>query len=117
MKRSVACTVVVFLLMGSLTAFAAKPSGNSEGLVREAFLRGGSAISEALLDATSTAPIVAADLIPAEAPKRSVPTAQAPEGGHRRLMTVVGIGIIGTIAVYLVQRSVKNHNKIFGSNN
>jgi hypothetical protein len=111
--RLVACAVVVILTLTTVNAYAEQPLRND--LSREAFLRGGGAISDALREAASPNAVAAAELLPSEAPRPAMPSLPQ-ETKNRRVMLWVGLAITGTIAVYLIQRSVRNHGKIFGDN-
>ena len=62
--RAVACAAVVIVTVASMNVYAEQPSGKSKELRHEAFLRGGTAISEALRDATTAQPIVSPGLVP-----------------------------------------------------
>ena len=112
--RAVACAAVVIVTVASMNVYAEQPSGKSKELRHEAFLRGGAAISDALRDATTAQPIVSPSLVPPIPPATSLIPPQ--EEKHRRTMLWIGVGITGAIAIYLIQRSVRNHNSIFRPN-
>src|SRR5262245_38210929 len=107
--RAVGCALVLVLSAATMDAYAETSRGVGE-LRHEAFLRGGTAISVAL--GSTESPLVSVDLVP-PAPTPSM-NAFPQETKNRRLMLWVGIAITGAIAGYLIQRSVRNHGKIFG---
>lgn len=104
--RVIAWTVVLFLTLGSINVFAEKPGSH------KAFLRGGNAISEALHQSKTPEPLLAARFIPAQPPAMSAMPQE--KGKHSRVALWIGLAVTGTIAAYLVRRSVKNHQSIFG---
>ena len=114
--RFIACLVILALTTVSTDAFAGELARKPGELSHEAFLRGGKSISEALAAKTVADPATSANLVPPEMPKRAVPSAPvAQEGKSRRVMLWVGIAVTGVIAGYLVQKGVRDHNKIFTS--
>ena len=118
--RMVACFVIVAIAGtagnagNAIAGFAGEPA-------REAFLRGGTAITEALAAKTVAPSLVSAELLPSA---RVVPPAQQPasvqsapsEGKRRTLMLWIGIGVTGAIASYLIWRGVKDHGHVFEGN-
>jgi len=110
--RAVGLALVLVLSAATMDAYAETSRGVGE-LHHEAFLRGGTAISAAL--GSPGSPAVSADLVPPTPPQGMKAFPQ--ETKSRRLMLWVGIGITAAIAGYLVQRSVRNHGKIFGDAN
>ena len=109
--RIVACLMI--LTMASLNVFAEQPAKTGSAGER-AFLRGGSAISDALAERTAPKESIVPPKLPVEQPPAALPAPQT-EGKHRKTMLWIGIAVTGTIAVYLIQRSVRNHGHIFGS--
>jgi hypothetical protein len=119
MKRSafyrlVACFVIVTIAASATNVFAGEPA-------REAFLRGGTAIREALSAKTVEATLVAPELLPSPrvippgpAAQQSTAVQTAPNEGRRRIMLWIGLGVTGAIASYLVWRGVKDHGHVFG---
>jgi hypothetical protein len=108
--RAVGFALVLILSAATMDAYAETSRGVGE-LHHEAFLRGGTAISTAL--GSTESPVVSAELVPPAPPQAM--NAFPQETKSRRLMLWVGIGITAAIAGYLIQRSVRNHDKIFGS--
>ena len=110
-SRLVACLVIASIAATATNGFAGEPA-------REAFLRGGTAITEALAAKTAAPGFVASELLP----PRVVPPAQQPasmqaapsEGRRRTMMLWIGIGVTGAIASYLIWRGVKDHGHVFG---
>jgi len=107
--------MAVILTVATLNAYAEEPVKSVTEVSQEAFLRGGTAISEALRTPSTPASLVSANLVP-PAPTQPAMPAPPQEGKHRRTMLWIGLAVTGTIAVYLIQRSVRNHGKIFGDN-
>jgi hypothetical protein len=110
-NRFVAYFVIAAIAASTTNAFAGEPA-------RDAFLRGGTAISEALAAKTVTPALIVPELLPSP---RVVPPAQqstamqsAPGEGRRRTMLWIGIGVTGAIASYLVWRAAKDHGHVFG---
>ena len=117
MKRSLAYrltayAVVLILTVATMDAYAEQSLRNPKELRHEAFLRGGTAISEAWNSVKLAVPVVATSIVP---PAPPVPQAAAAEEKHHRVMLWIGLGITAGIAAYLIQKSVTNHRKIFGS--
>ncbi len=105
--RTVAWMMTLVLTLGSVSALAEQPAAH------KAFLRGGNAIAEALAASkTGEPPAAAALVIPPQSPvQMAMPQEKT---NHHRAALWVGIAVTGTIAAYLVRRSVKNHQSVFG---
>src|SRR5215813_47651 len=84
MKRSLSCRIIacfVILTIGTLHVFAEKPSAKIGTASGRAFLRGGSAISEALNERTTTTEtIVPPKRAASEQPPLPEPAPQTTEG-------------------------------------
>ena len=113
MKRSlsgrlIAGSLVVILMAATMNVYAEQPG-------HAAFVRGGEAIAAALNQRTpASEPLLTAKLIPhADQPALPTPAPKAQAGKQRKAMILIGIGITGVIAGYLIHRSYVNHGHIF----
>jgi hypothetical protein len=114
MKRSlsgrlIACSLVVILTAVTMNVYAEPGRAG-----HEAFVKGGAAIAAALTpDSSTTEP----KLVPPSTQPAIPAPAPAAEGGKgRKVAILVGIGITGVIAGYLIHRSYVNHGHIFNGN-
>ena len=113
--RLTAFALAAILALASTHSYAEQASAGRGSLRHEAFLRGGSAIAEALSE-KPIVPLNSALVVPPDMPA-PLPAPQASEGKHHRVMLWVGLAVTGVIAGYLIQKAVRDHGKIFSPQN